>query len=333
MRARQSKVTARGQWRLGRAHMQGKDFRPLFSHGVRQLVCHRTNFKLFTHTHTGAEFSFACVCVLWFELNFGTHTHTHTDEHGKYYSRQQKAWTSGGGDGGRCNVSSIVTNVVAQRPLPTTPPPPTCPHFPVTPFRSPHCRSITFCFSTFGSLRQSFVILVVVVADIVIVVVGQACTIYTHESSSVCVGVCRCMCVCHTQLCLYVQSSVRYVHIICIAVCVRVSVCVPLYECVFVYVCASVCVCVAYVARRACDSLWSARDIWTFILFILNTRFGLNATHRRMSGLSLPQPHFVLPTSYSPQTPPTTVPRSLPFALCELCCFRLMTGKFYKMAT
>lgn len=49
----------------GGAHMHGKDFRPLFSHGVRQLVCHRTNFKLFTHTrtHTAAEFSFACVCV------------------------------------------------------------------------------------------------------------------------------------------------------------------------------------------------------------------------------------------------------------------------------
>lgn len=33
---------------------------------VRQLVCHRTNFKLFTHTH--AEFSFACVCVCVFVI-------------------------------------------------------------------------------------------------------------------------------------------------------------------------------------------------------------------------------------------------------------------------
>lgn len=61
--------------------MHGKDFRPLFSHGVRQLVCHRTNFKLFTHTrtrtHTAAEFSFACVCVfvIWIKL-WNSHTHT-----------------------------------------------------------------------------------------------------------------------------------------------------------------------------------------------------------------------------------------------------------------
>lgn len=183
------------------------------------------------------------VCVfLWFELNFGTHTHSHTHTYRRAWKilqqttkglsgwRRRRGRLCGGG--GRCNVSSIVTNVVAQRPLPTTPPPPF-----LSPFCSPRCRSITFCFSTFGSLCQSFVILVVVVADIVIVVVaGQACTIYTHESPSVCV------CVCHTHVCPYVQSSVSCVHIICIASCVRV--CMSVRMSVRVYECACVCACV-----------------------------------------------------------------------------------------
>lgn len=259
-----------------------------------------------THAHTHRCWIFICMCVcfvIWIKLwNSHTHAHTyiHTDEHGKYYSRQQKAWASGGGDGGRCNVFSIVTNVVAQRPLPRTPHPQTCPHLPVTPFRSPLCRSITFCFSTFGSLRQSFVILVVVVADIVIVVVGQACTIYTHTrvSKRVCVAVY--VRVPHTSLSVCAKFCQICAYYMYCCMCSCVCVCVPVYERVSVYVC----VCVAYVARRACDSLWSACDIWTFILFILNTRFGLNATHRRMSGLSLPQPPSPFPpysTSYSPK--------------------------------
>lgn len=146
----------------GGAHMHGKDFRPLFSHGVRQLVCHRTNFKLFTHTrthtHTAAEFSFACVCVfvIWIKLwNSHTHTHTphtHTEEHGKYYSRQQKAWASEGrdgvgGGGGRCNVSSIVTNVVAQRPLPTTPAPSSSSYLPPQPALSAALAAVPLRFA------------------------------------------------------------------------------------------------------------------------------------------------------------------------------------------
>lgn len=74
MRVRQSKVMwaeCGGGGGCGRAYMHGtkKDFRPLFSHGVRQLVCHRTNFKLFTHTPTLNFHLHVCVCVCFCDLN------------------------------------------------------------------------------------------------------------------------------------------------------------------------------------------------------------------------------------------------------------------------
>lgn len=207
----------------------------------------------FSHTHQRWIFICMCVCVcvfvIWIKLwNSHTHALTHT-----WRILQQTTKGLSSGSRRERGMRRFLHSCQRYCPTPTassqhsscSPPPPLSRSTTRSGFAAlPLCRSITFCFSTFGSLRQSFVILVVV-ADIVIAVVvviaGQACSIYIHvhiHSYTPYPAT-------HMSVCMCKVLSDMWVHIICMYV---------LYALMCVCVCACICVCACSVCGKR--SLW-----------------------------------------------------------------------------